>query len=104
MNTEEDLERLQRHVQYLVDRSAILDCISRHSRGCDRHDDELITSAYHSDAIDEHGFARNIGRDYAAWVNPTHATASQVHTHNLTTHSCDIDGDVAHCDSYVLVV
>ncbi|MFF0014945.1 nuclear transport factor 2 family protein [Streptomyces sp. NPDC005374] len=97
-------DTVERDVRYLLDRSEILDCLARHARGCDRHDDELITSAYHADALDEHGFATNTGADYADWVNPAHAATSQVHTHNITTHSCEIDGDTAHCESYALVV
>jgi SnoaL-like domain len=27
-----------------------------------------------------------------------------VHTHNITTHSCEIDQDTAHAESYVIVV
>jgi hypothetical protein len=100
----DELAVLRSEVQYLRDRSDILDCIARHARGCDRHDADLITSAYHADGVDEHGNVRNTGADYAAWVNPAHAATSAVHTHNVTTHTCDIDGDIAHCDSYVIVV
>jgi len=100
---ETDLERLRDDVQYLMDRSAILDCISAHARGHDRHDAEMITNAYHPDGIDEHGKAVHSGTDYAAWINRVHAAGSQVHTHNITTHTCEITGDTAHCDSYVLV-
>ena len=32
-----------------------------------------------------------------------HAAGSQNHLHNITTHTCEIDGDVAHAESYVLV-
>ena len=98
-----DLERLQRDVQYLMDRTAILDCIARHARGCDRHDEELLSSAYHADGIDEHGATQNPGPEYAAFINASHAASSQAHTHNITTHSCEIEGDVAHAESYVLV-
>jgi len=34
---------------------------------------------------------------------PRPRRGSQVHTHNITTHTCEIDGDTAHCESYVLV-
>jgi hypothetical protein len=98
-----DFEQLRRDVQYLMDRTAILDCISSHSRGHDRHDAELITTAYHPDGFDQHGKTVNQGPGYAAWINPVHASGSQVHTHNITTHTCEIDGDAAHCESYVLV-
>jgi SnoaL-like domain len=104
MSIDTELEELRRDVQYLKDRSAILDCVARHARGCDRHDSDLITSAYHDDAIDEHGFVTNTGAEYSEWANTSHATTSQVHTHNVTTHTCAIDADAAHAESYVIVV
>ena len=62
-------QELRRDIQYLKDRQAIFDCISRHARGHDRHDSELITSCYWEDGIDEHGNAINPVPKYAAWVN-----------------------------------
>jgi ketosteroid isomerase-like protein len=102
--TTDDLAQLRRDVQYLLDRTAILDCIARHARGHDRHDAELVTSTYHEDGVDEHGHAVNSGPRYADWANQQHAAASQSHLHNITTHLCEIDGDVAHCESYSMVV
>lgn len=97
------LEKLAADVQYLMDRQAILDVIMTHARGHDRHDVELLTNAYHQDGIDEHGYAINPGPKYAQWSNAIHAAGSVLHTHNITTHLCEIEGDVAHCESYVLV-
>lgn len=93
---------LQKDVQYLMDRTAILDCIARHSRGQDRHDVEMLTSAYHKDARDEHGVIVNKASDYAKWVNALHDSLFCLHTHNICTHNCEIEGDTAHCESYVL--
>ncbi|WP_063045873.1 nuclear transport factor 2 family protein [Nocardia pseudovaccinii] len=104
MGAESEIADLRRRIRYLEDRTEILDCIARHARGCDRHDAELLSSAYHPDAIDEHGNTTNTGTDYAGWVNAVHAATSQTHTHNITTHTCDIDGDIAHCESYSVVV
>lgn len=101
---EADLVALRRDVAYLMDRTAIADCVARHARGCDRHDVDLISPAYHRDGVDEHGKVLNIGVEYAEWANTTHAATSQVHTHNITTHTCEIDGDTAHAESYVIVV
>jgi hypothetical protein len=98
------LEALKKDVRYLMDRTEILDCVSRHARGCDRHDIDLITSAYHGDGVDEHGHVVNSGPDYGRWANEVHAETSRVHTHNITTHTCVIDGDTAHAESYVIVV
>jgi len=103
MNTEDGLEQLRRDVRFLLDRQAILDCIARHARGHDRHDVDLLTSAYHQDGVDEHGHAINRGPAYANWANAIHAAGSSLHTHNITTHVCEIEGDTAHAESYVLV-
>ncbi|MFW0785640.1 nuclear transport factor 2 family protein [Gordonia sp. CPCC 206044] len=101
---EATVHQLVDDVRYLLDRTEILDCIARHARGCDRHDVDLISAAYHDDGIDEHGVVINTGEGYGRWANATHAATSTVHTHNVTTHSCEIDGDTAHADSYVIVV
>jgi hypothetical protein len=103
MRTETEFEQLKRDVRYLKDRQEILDCIARHARGHDRHDVDLLTNAYHEDGIDEHGHAINPGPKYAEWANAVHKAGSRLHTHNITTHICEIDGDVAHCETYVLV-
>lgn len=104
MSTESEIEELRRDVQFLKDRTAILDCIVRHARGCDRHDVNLISTAYHDDGVDEHGLKTNAAAQYGTWANASHAATSEVHTHNVTTHTCDIDGDTAHAESYAIVV
>jgi hypothetical protein len=103
MSDNDGIEQLHRDVKFLMDRQAILDCIARHARGHDRHDTELLTSTYHADGIDEHGFTINKGPEYAKWANAIHTAGAKLHTHNITTHLCEIDGDVAHAESYVIV-
>ena len=100
----DDLTQLARDVRYLMDRRAIEDCVHRHARGHDRFDVNLLTSAYHPDGVDEHGAsAVNEGPDYAEWANAIHGAGCHLCLHNITTHNCEIDGDVAHAESYVLV-
>jgi ketosteroid isomerase-like protein len=99
----DELAELQRKIDYLMDRQAILDCIASHAHGHDRHDSEVITAAYHDDGFDEHGKAINPGPKYAEWANRVHAAGSLTHLHNITTHRVEIDGDTAHAESYVLV-
>ena len=96
------LEQLRRDVQYVRDRLDILDCVNNQSRGHDRHDVELMTSVYHDDGVDEHGAVMNLGPEYGEWANRQHSAAFADHLHHITTHTCDIDGDVAHCESYVI--
>lgn len=98
-----DLTQLQADVEYLKDRLAIEDCVHRHARGHDRFDVDLLTAAYHEEGVDEHGNAVNQGSEYAEWANTVHAGGSQLCLHNITTHTCEIDGDMAHTESYVLV-
>jgi hypothetical protein len=104
LSTEEELATLRERIAYLEDRTAIIDCIARHARGCDRHDVDVIASTYWPDGIDEHGRTTNTGEQYGDWANRTHAATTQLHTHNVTTHTCEIDGDIAHAESYVIVV
>lgn len=100
---ESELDQLRGDVQHLMDRASILDCIATHARGCDRHDVDLLTDTYHQDGVDVHGATVNAGPDYAGWANRVHAATSQNHLHNVTTHTCDISGDEAHAESYVMV-
>jgi SnoaL-like domain len=101
---DDELERLRGDVEYLIDRQQVLDCVASLSRGHDRHDLELMAGAFHEDGWDEHGTAVNPGPEYGDWANATHAAGSQVNMHHITTHLCEIDGDVAHAESYVLGV
>lgn len=78
MTGDTGLDALHRDVRYLLDRNEILDCISRHARGCDRHDVDLITSAYYDDGIDEHGYAVNPGPECGVWANNTHAESNAI--------------------------
>jgi SnoaL-like domain len=98
-----ELQELQRKIDYLMDRQAILDCIASHVRGHERHDSTLITGAHHDDGFDEHGKTVNPGPSYAQWINAGHAAGSQNHLHNITTRTVEIEGEVAHAESYVLV-
>jgi hypothetical protein len=102
MTDDDDLQQLRRDVAYLKDRLAILDCVHTQSRGHDRHDAALMTSVYADDGIDEHGPTVKSGPEYGEWANGVHAAVFADHLHNITTHTCEIDGDAAHCESYVI--
>jgi hypothetical protein len=90
-------------VQRLTDRQAILDCIYRYARGVDRDDIDLVSSAYHADARDDHGFFVGTGRSMGEWVFARHkeSPASQ---HHITNHVAEIDGDMAHAETYFLAI
>jgi len=52
--------------------------------------------------VDEHGYALNPGWKYSEWANEQHTRGSLQNMHNITTHLCEIDGDVAHAESYAI--
>ena len=95
---------MSQKLQYLIDRQDILDVIYRYARALDRHDDELLASVFHEDAIDNHGPWVGGRTDFVRWANHEVHNGLAAHMHHITTHSCEIDGDVAHTESYVLFV
>jgi hypothetical protein len=99
---EDRLELIERELRYLRDRQEILDCVVRTSRGNDRFDKALITGSYHADGRHELGQKIISGADYGDHANEAHAAISELNLHNVTMHSCEIDGDVAHAESYVI--
>lgn len=97
-----ELAQLLREVRLLRDRQEILDCLTREARGRDRHDVELTRGAYWDDAFDEHGPSITAAPDYPTRANTGHAAFFAATQHNLANHSCELDGDVAHCETYVV--
>jgi hypothetical protein len=98
------VERLAEEVRDLRDRQAIQDCLIRYSRGLDRHDDELVASVYHENAVDHHGTFLGPAREFIPWVNAIHEAGYDAHTHFVTNNTVEIEGDVAHSEIYVQVV
>jgi hypothetical protein len=97
-----EIAKLRAVVGVLQDRQDILDCIMREARGRDRQDAELTMSCYWPDGCDEHGPVITPAPDYPARANAGHAAYFSATSHNLTNHSCEIDGDTAVCETYVL--
>ncbi|WP_285018186.1 nuclear transport factor 2 family protein [Novosphingobium sp. fls2-241-R2A-195] len=89
-------------VTYLKDRQDILDCIIRECRARDRQDVEQIASCWWEDGVDEHGAVVTFAPDYPERANAGHRWGFQATSHNITNHICDIDGDTANCESYVV--
>ncbi|MET0910849.1 MAG: nuclear transport factor 2 family protein [Ilumatobacteraceae bacterium] len=87
----------------LIDRQAIDDCIHRYARGLDRRDETLLRSAYHPDAVEDHG-------PYVGGVDGLVTYLLQVHERfpgyqrHVTTRNVEIDGDQAHAESYFVSI
>jgi ketosteroid isomerase-like protein len=90
-------------LQYMYDRLMIRDVIGRWPRGADRHDVEILESAYWEDAQINYQRQFSGGRaDFIDWANELHDRQYESHMHHITNHWAEIDGNVAHAESYVI--
>lgn len=98
--SEERFDSLMHEVRYLRDRQEIIDCINLYGRGLDRLDATLIRDSYHPDAVDHHGPFLGGIEAFVPFAIECESSFVATH-HGITSHNCDIDGDVAHAESYV---
>jgi len=91
-------------LQWLIDRMKIRDCLGRYTRGLDRHDSELIASAFWPEARITYGtrFEGTV-EDFAESSNRGHAERWTQHSHNITNQNVLFDENRAGADveSYV---
>ena len=95
-------ESLEKIIQELRARQAIQDVLATYSRGIDRLDKELLLSVYHPDAIDDHGVFIGTPEEFADWAIAMHSASHLSHQHCVLNHTCDLDGDVAHTETYYM--
>ena len=99
-----DLAELERAVVELADRQSIHDCLMTYSRAIDRLDRELLVSVYHPDAVDDHGVFVGGPEEFADWAIAMHTATHLSHQHCQFNSTCDLDGDVAHTETYYMFV
>jgi len=89
----------------LLDRQAIVDCVNRYARGVDRDDAELIGSAYHPDAVEDHGAFIGGVDDLVPFLAMAHRPFDG-YQRFVTNFSIDVaeSGDEAHAESYYLCI
>ena len=89
-------------IEALVAKQEIHEALLRYLRGVDRCDAELICSAFHPDAVDEHAEAvwtgTNVGENIVARVRQSFTSTFHVIGNQLI----EIDGDTAHSETYVV--
>ncbi len=102
MNLEQEFRQLKAKVAYLEDRQQVLDCIQRESRARDRQDVEQIAGCWWEDGQDEHGPVITRAPDYPERANAGHRANFNMTSHNISNQVCEIDGDTAYCESYVI--
>jgi ketosteroid isomerase-like protein len=100
---------LDTRLRLIEDRRAIHDVIVRYCRGVDRSDPDLVLSAFHDDAIDNHfgvvlPFREAIGTLKAPRSADGRPTSKTTSMHNICNVLIELDGDVARCETYVTVI
>ncbi|AMO70549.1 nuclear transport factor 2 family protein [Sphingorhabdus sp. M41] len=94
----------EKRLQTLIDRQDILDCLTRFSRGIDRLDREIFLSAFHEDATIAAGPFVGAPSALCDWSFAMHEEMQILTQHNLLNHTCEIDGDTAHSETYYMFV
>ncbi len=102
MNEDGRFTDLERKVKFLSDRQEILDCIARNARGNDRFDAALTTGSYHADGFPVLGPNQTPSSPVGEQAIGGYADGCHSSMHNITTHACEIAGDTAHAESYVI--
>jgi hypothetical protein len=75
----------------------------RYARGADRFDYDAMASAYHPDAMDEHGSFSGLGRDFARRHTERPVGEDEVDQMHITNIVVEMDGsDDARVESYFL--
>ena len=89
-------------MRHLLDRQEIAECQARIARGADRFDRDLYLSACHPDAQVSVGGNTISAADSFNGGMASHAEVTFATLHSLGTMNCEIDGDVAHVETYHL--
>jgi hypothetical protein len=94
---------LEKDLRALVDRQKIWDVMQRYARAVDRCDRELLRSIYWPEATEDHGGFLGTHAEFTDWVMDL--SAHHVSSfHGLLNHTCDLDGDDAHCETYHICI
>jgi len=89
-------------LDYLMSRMDILDCINRIARGVDRLDRAIFRTGYHADAVLDFGTHIGDPEQHMDFFFDLHARMQKAHAHTICNHTCEIDGDTAHAETYFI--
>jgi hypothetical protein len=94
------LSNLDPQVQYLKDRREIFEVAKVYTRGADRHDKDLVRSAFWPEATISFGTPMSL--DEYVDSEETALRGYAAHQHHITGQTVDVAGDTAHVESYVI--
>jgi hypothetical protein len=91
-------------LQRLQDKQEIHESIMRYCRGVDRRDPDLIASAFHPDATDDHGSFTAVGDAIVPTILNMSAQHSVRSMHFIGNELIEINGDVGIVETYFLAL
>ena len=86
----------------LAAEAGIRRALYRYCRGVDRGDADMIASAYHENADENHGAFHGTGREFAEHLVPLMDKAPENSGHHITNVLIDRTGDEANVESYFI--
>lgn len=89
-------------IQRLLDKEEIRDVLYRMCRAVDRLDDDLLASLYHPGAMEDHGGYFGDADGFRASLHESVPNFYQRVHHTLGAINIELDGDVAHTESYFM--
>jgi hypothetical protein len=89
-------------LDFAVSRIEILDCINRIARGVDRLDRDIFRTGYHADAVLDFGTHIGNPEQHMDFFFELHRTMQNTHAHTICNHTCELDRDEAHAETYFI--
>src|SRR5258708_11039012 len=93
---------LEAKLKELIAKDEIRDALMRYARGVDRGDPDLITSAFHPDAVDDHGGTTLVGTEAGPRFTGTRklSASGAAGQHFMGNITIELEGDTAYTESY----
>jgi hypothetical protein len=91
---------LEARLRKLIDKDEIADVLARYCRGVDRCDAELIASAFHPDAVDEHSYRILSGTEVGPFLVDRMRATFKASLHSMLQSRIEVDGDTASGETY----
>jgi hypothetical protein len=89
-------------LEYLQAQEMIRNRLVQYCRAVDHHDLDLLRDVYWPDAIDDHGFFKGNGHEFAEFNVTNSPLAFSIIRHSVSNIHAVIEGDEARVESYVL--
>ena len=88
-------------IELLIAKQEIYEILITYCRGVDRLDEDLVRWIYHPDGIDDRGYWRGMGWDFAPFVVNRLREANSCTTHSVTNVLIEVDGDIATSEAQI---